>query len=121
MNPEVLDKLSEGAYEQVSSSAHTLLNASFLSNSKNFNKQNGEITVSYTNPTSLNNKMSEFLCRIVDDKPHLIFITETWWKETSTHFIEGYSLYRRNTETTKGSGVAIYVSNKITSAEVVDN
>ena len=121
MNPEVLDIVSEGAHEQVSSSANTLLNASFLSDLKNFYKQNEEITCWYTNPTSLNNKISEFLCCISEDKPNLIFITETWWNETSTPFIGGYSLYRRDREKTKGGGVAIYVSNKITSAEVVDN
>jgi hypothetical protein len=98
-------------------SANTLLNASFLSDSKNCNKQNGGMTVWYTKPTSLNNKMSEFRCRLVEEKPYLIFITETWWNETSTPFIEIYSLYRRDRETTKGGG--IYVSNKITSAEVV--
>ncbi len=115
MNPAVLDKLSEGAHEQVSSSANTLLNASLLSDSKNFNKQNGEMNVWYTIPTSLNNKISEFRCRIVDDKQCLIFITEIWWNETSTPFIEGYSLYRRDRETTKEGGVAIHVSNKFIS------
>ena len=80
-----------------------------------------DVTCWYTNPTSLNNKMNEFLNCINVDKPNLIFITETWWTELSLPCIEGYSLFRRDrTNGKRGGGVAIYVSEHITSAEVLD-
>ena len=55
----------------------------------------------YTNPTSLNNKMLELQANLeLGDFPHLVFITETWFKpETadkpgSMVKLNGYDLHR---------------------------
>ncbi|XP_047123011.1 uncharacterized protein LOC124806291 [Hydra vulgaris] len=42
-----------------------------------------KIPCCYTNATSLNNKMPEFLASIETYNPKIIFVTETWWHESS--------------------------------------
>jgi hypothetical protein len=64
--------------------------------------------------------MNDFICCINIDKPKLIFIAETWWNVTSIPYIDGYSLFRRD-RASKGGGVAIYVSNDISSSEVINS
>jgi hypothetical protein len=76
-----------------------------------------ELSCWYTNPTSLNNKMADFTCCINFDKLDLIFIAETWCNDTSIPYLDSYCLFRRD-RGSKGGGVAIYISNKITSSEV---
>jgi hypothetical protein len=63
--------------------------------------------------------MAEFTCCINTDKPDLIFIAETWWNDTSVPYLKDYCLFRKDSGT-KGGGVAIYVSNKISATEVIN-
>ena len=74
----------------------------------------------YTNATSLNNKMPELRASIEIDRPKLIFITETWWNQSSVPNLESYTLYRNDRMTSRGGGVAIYVDNSIKSSETAE-
>ena len=80
-----------------------------------------KITCWYTNATSLNNKMPEFLATIAVDKPKLIFVTETWWCDSSIPNIDINTLYRKDRLNFRGGGVAIYVENTLKSSQVSDD
>ena len=69
------------------------------------------------NPCSLNgNKIDELRARLTStsstQRPHIIFISETWFSETSDTTISGYRLYNRNRDR-RGGGVAIYVQENL--------
>ncbi len=73
----------------------------------------------YTNATSLNTSKLNELTAICDkDSPHVIFITETWWKPTSTVNLTNYNVYRKDRLTRQGGGVAIYLRNDLNSCEI---
>lgn len=56
------------------------------------------------------------------EKPHLIFITETWFNQYSVPKIDNYYCYRKDREDkNKGGGVCIFVKNDIKSSEVCSN
>ena len=75
----------------------------------------------YTNATSLNNKTLELTARLnTSPKPQVIMVTETWFNESSTPFIGGYSLYQKNRKEAHGGGVCIYVCESMMSVEVCD-
>ncbi len=49
----------------------------------------------YTNATSLNNKFDVFKTELAhQDYPDLVFVTETWFKETSLMHMYQYDLYK---------------------------
>ncbi len=82
---------------------------SLKTNSKSNAKMNtSSLNCWYTNATSLNNKFDDFTAQIDIHKPHAIFVTETWWDETSTKNVEGYTLFFRDRDG-RGGGVALYV------------
>nr|XP_047138938.1 uncharacterized protein LOC124814888 [Hydra vulgaris] len=73
----------------------------------------------YTNATSFEkNKLNEVIAEIEISSPDIIFITETWWNDTSATIIPGYNLYRRDRMNSRGGGVCIYVNDLIDSFEV---
>nr|XP_047141305.1 uncharacterized protein LOC101237182 [Hydra vulgaris] len=73
----------------------------------------------YTNATSFEkNKLNEVIAEIEISSPDIIFITETWWNDTSAAIIPGYNLYRRDRMNSRGGGVCIYVNDLIDSFEV---
>nr|XP_047129682.1 uncharacterized protein LOC124809582 [Hydra vulgaris] len=72
-----------------------------------------KIPCCYTNATSLNNKMPEFLASIETYNPKIIFVTETWWHESSITNIENYMLFRKDRVSSRGGGVAIYVDTSL--------
>ena len=81
----------------------------------------------YTNPTSLNNKMLELQENLeLGDFPHLVFITETWFKpETddkpgSMVELNGYDLHRWDRSNTERGREAFYVRSDLISIEVMD-
>jgi hypothetical protein len=49
--------------------------------------------------------------------PHVIFIVETWFDDSSQTHLEGYNLYHQD-RGSRGGGVAIYVKNNFTVREV---
>ncbi|XP_004210086.2 uncharacterized protein LOC101236549 [Hydra vulgaris] len=71
-----------------------------------------------TNATSLNNKMPEFLASIETYKPKTIFVTETWWHESSITNIEKYMLFRKDRVYSREGEVAIYVDTSLKPNEV---
>ena len=64
--------------------------------------------------------MNEIIIEIEVKNPEIIFITETWWNETSITNIAGYSLYKKDREHSRGGGVCIYVKDSINSYEIND-
>jgi hypothetical protein len=50
--------------------------------------------------------------------PHVICITETWFKGESRTVLEGYSLFHAMGCGKKGGGVAIYIKDNIQSSEI---
>ena len=78
-------------------------------NSKSNTKVNASsLNCWYTNATSLNNKFDDFTAQIDIHKPHAIYVTETWWDETSTKNVDGYTLFFSDRDG-RGGGVALYV------------
>lgn len=74
----------------------------------------------YTNATSLNKlKLHELsaVCRLEGIK--LVFITETWFSDSSKVNLAGFNLFRRDRADGKG-GVAIYVHDSLRAIELSD-
>lgn len=72
----------------------------------------------YTNATSLNTeKLAELetICEV--NNPHVIFISDTWFKETSSTSLTNYTLYRKDRVTHAG-GFCIYVRDDLSSSQV---
>ncbi len=88
-----------------------------LHKSANDRSSKEEFSCWYTNATALNNKMGEFQAIIEHDKPQVIFITETWFNESTVPTLPICSLYRRDRENLRGGGVCIYVHKSIISNE----
>jgi exonuclease III len=74
------------------------------------------LTVWYTNATSLNNKIDELRLLVNIHKPDVVCVTETWFKLESDVNINSYNIFRLD-RPTHGGGVCIYVRNNITSNE----
>ena len=64
----------------------------------------------YTNATSLNNKINELILDIIHHDVSVVFISETWWSDTSAVF----NLFR-NDRDSRGGGVCIYIRNSLKS------
>ncbi|XP_004206196.1 uncharacterized protein LOC101238883 [Hydra vulgaris] len=62
--------------------------------------------------------MPEFLASIETYNPKIIFVTETWWHESSITNIENYMLFRKDRVSSRGGGVAIYVDTSLKPNEV---
>ena len=74
----------------------------------------------YTNATSLNaDKIAELELKACLEEYHLIFITETWFNETSVPSLKNYDLFRRD-RGSNGGGVCIYVRKDLDSIEIAD-
>ena len=74
----------------------------------------------YTNATSLNfDKLSELSIYAASEDPHCIFITETWFKDTSIPQLDNYILFKHD-RNGHGGGVAIYTRKDINAAEISD-
>ena len=72
----------------------------------------------YTNPTCLNNKMPELQAYLeFEDFPHLIFITETWFKP---EMAEKTELHKCDISDREGCVTALYVRSDLISREVMD-
>ena len=75
----------------------------------------------YTIATSLENKMNELKLLSELERPHIIAVTETWFKSTSLVGLDGYDMYRKDrADGRRGGGVIIYVNQTITSYEPFD-
>jgi hypothetical protein len=75
-----------------------------------------QLTIWYTNATSLNNKIDELRLLLTIHKPDVVCITETWFKAESDVNINDYNIFRLD-RATHGGGVCIYVKNTIMSNE----
>ena len=70
------------------------------------------------NATSLENKIDELRLLCKTQTPHIVAITETWFKNTSLSQIDGYTLYKKDrNDGRRGGGVAFYVDSSINSYE----
>ena len=75
----------------------------------------------YLNATSLENKFDEFTVVVDTNRPNLIGVSETWFKNVSVVNMNGYNLYRKDRcDGRRGGGVCIYVDNSINSYEISD-
>ena len=73
----------------------------------------------YTNATSLNSQKLEELATLADTYGYdVIFITETWFDETSAPALPNYFIYQRDRPNDKHGGVAIYVKSNINATEI---
>ena len=50
----------------------------------------------YLNATSLDNKLDEFKVVVSTHCPHLVAVSETWFKSYSVFNVPGYNLYRKD-------------------------
>ncbi len=79
-------------------------------------RDQGHISVPYTNARSLIPKRDELPAYIATEEPDVIAITETW--ANSSHLmaafsIEGYESFHKNREHKKGGGVICYVKSTL--------
>ena len=73
----------------------------------------------YTNATSLNScKLNELTIISKSESPHIILITETWWKPTSIVNLPNYNVHRKDRLNKGGGGVAIYTHNSLNVCEI---
>jgi hypothetical protein len=68
----------------------------------------------YTNATSLNNKINKLILDIIDHDVSVVFISKTWWSDTSAVNINGFNLFRKDRDS-RGGGVCIYIRNSLKS------
>lgn len=65
-----------------------------------------ELSIWYTNATSLNNKIDELRLQNEIYEPGVIFVTVTWFKAESDVNINNYNIFRKDRKT-HGGGVCI--------------
>ncbi len=65
----------------------------------------------YTNATSLNNKYEDLSIEVENKNPDIIMVCETWWTDVSVTNIPGYSLFKKNRNSSKGGGF-VYILKK---------
>jgi hypothetical protein len=69
----------------------------------------------------LNNKLFELESLAHINKYDLIFITETWFNDSSISSLFGYTTYRKDRkQKSQGGGVCIFVSDRLLSSEIHD-
>ena len=87
----------------------------------NTKRLNAKLNCLYTNATSLNSikKRADLELRCMN-KVDIIFVTETWFNQSSVVSLESFKIFRRDRDG-HGGGVAIYVNNKLESFEICDN
>ncbi len=88
-------------------------------NSKHISESVGKLKCIYFNARSIVNKLVELELCIVDEKPDIVGITETWLKECISDKeinFAGYTLLRRDRADLfkeRGGGVAFYIRNEL--------
>ena len=60
-----------------------------------YKKNSRKVNVS---STSLNNKFDDFKAQVFIKKPHVIYVCETWWDDTSVKNLDGYILFSKDRE-----------------------
>ena len=110
---------SRGVQTHESLNVNTLLEASMNIKAVDLSRQSF-LKCFYTNATSLNNKFDELIEEINNKEAQLIMVCETWWTEESATNIDGFSLFRKDREYSRGGGVGIYVANSIKSYQVTE-
>jgi exonuclease III len=86
------------------------------------------LKILYTNIRSINNKISELKLYVVNSKPDIIAITESWTHETipnSYLSIPNYYIAsrkdRKDTANGRGGGILVYVRDGLLSSEIYLN
>ncbi len=65
--------------------------------------------------------MNELNLLSESERPHIIAVTETWFKSTSLAGLDGYDMFRKDrADGRRGGGVVIYVNQALTSYEPFD-
>ena len=89
-----------------------------------FNKNKNiyrDLKIWYSNVTSLNNKYELFKVELIQYKIDIVYVCETWWKDTFIKNVIGYLVYHKSRVDIKGGWVCIYVNNKsVKSYEQID-
>ena len=85
------------------------------------NISKSEIKCVCLNARSIINKKTELNIMVVDIKPHIIGITESWANNDITNAelgLEGYVMFRKDRIGRKGGGVLLYIKDTIPADEV---
>lgn len=75
-------------------------------------RKNINVNIVQWNAQSLQPKLEEFKCLLLQEKIHVALISETWLREDVFVNINSYSIYRRDREDSYG-GVAIVAHNSL--------
>jgi hypothetical protein len=86
---------------------------------KNKSSLSSHLKCLYTNATSLNNKFQELTIEIIQNEASIVFISETWWSDTSSTNIVGFNLFRSDRDG-RGGGVCIFIKNNFKSYIIDD-
>lgn len=90
----------------------------WIQHDRTIQKYINKLNCIYTNATSLNTtKLHELIAITSMDKPHIIFITETWFTDTSNSIIPNYKVFRAD-RSTHGGGIAIYTRSDLRITEL---
>ncbi|RNA25702.1 RNA-directed DNA polymerase from mobile element jockey-like, partial [Brachionus plicatilis] len=81
---------------------------------------NSELKCIYTNATSLRCNIKRADLELRAKEVDVIFVTETWFKDTSTVSFDFFKHFRRD-RGSQGGGVIIYVKDSLLSSEISDN
>ncbi|PKU42004.1 mitochondrial fission process protein 1 [Limosa lapponica baueri] len=74
-------------------------------------KLGAQLKCIYTNAHSMGNKQDELEAIVRQDSNDIVAITETWWDDSHdwNAAMNGYKLFRRNSQGRRGGGVALYI------------
>ena len=67
----------------------------------------------------MNNKLNELTLDTIQHDASVVFISETWWSDTSATNIIGFNLFTKNKDG-RGVGGCIYIKNNIESFTIDD-
>ncbi|CAM5117140.1 unnamed protein product [Natator depressus] len=91
-----------------------------LPHTENEGRSAGSLNCLYTNAQSLGNKQGELEVLVMSGNYDMIGITETWWDNSHdwSTVMDGYKLFRKDTQGRKGGGVALYVREQYDCSEL---
>ncbi|KAJ7414448.1 mitochondrial fission process protein 1 [Willisornis vidua] len=74
----------------------------------------------YTNAHSMGNKQEELEAIVQQQSFDVVVITEMWWGDSQdwSAAISGYKLFRKDRQSRRGGGVALYVRESLDSIEL---
>ena len=79
--------------------------------SKKMTQMTAQLKCLYTNACNTSNKQEELESIVQQENYDVVAITETWWDDSHnwSAAMNGYELFRRDRQSRRGCGVALYV------------